>query len=194
MAVPADPPQANPAPPRERQRLFFALWPGTAVRRQIAHTTTRLAEAQQTRGRRLRPDRYHLTLQFLGDFDAVPEALIDAAIIAADDIRVMGFELLLDRAGSFGGARVGWLGPTVVPPGLHALWEALGQSLDRHDVPHPSNGASEWVPHVTVLRGMRRPMSPGIEAIRWPVEGFVLIRSQSGPEGYAVLQHWKLGG
>lgn len=179
-------------PPRELHRLFFALWPDAALRRRIADATTRLVDEHDTRGRRLRPDRYHLTLQFLGDFDSLPESLIDAAIVAADDVRVAAFELLLDRAGSFGGTRVGWLGPTRVPSGLQALWQDLGLALDRHGVPHPSNAASTWTPHVTVLRGMRRPMVPTIPPLAWSVRGFVLIHSRPGPGDYVVLQQWRL--
>lgn len=193
MAPRSEPSQANAGPPRDRHRLFFALWPDATVRRQIADATTRLAKEQGARGRRLRADRYHLTLQFLGDFDAVPESLVDATIVAAGDVRVDAFEMALDLAGSFGGARVGWLGPARVPSGLQVLWEELGQALDRHDVPHPSNAGSAWTPHVTVLRGMRRPLALAIAPLKWTVRGFVLIRSQPGSAGYAVLQQWKLG-
>ena len=194
MAPRPDPSQGNAVPPRECHRLFFALWPDATVRRQIADATTGLAKEQDARGRHLRADRYHLTLQFLGDFAAVPESLIDAAMVAADDVRVDAFELTLDRAGSFGGARVGWLGPARVPSGLQSLWDELGLALDRHDVPHPSNAGSAWTPHVTVLRGMRSPLALAIAPLAWRVRGFVLIRSQPGSAGYAVLQQWKLGG
>lgn len=194
MAPRPDPSQVNAVPPRERHRLFFALWPDAAVRRQIADATTRLAREQDARGRKIRDDRYHLTLQFLGDFDAVPESLVDAAIVAAGDVRGDAFELTLDRAGSFGGARVGWLGPALVPSGLQMLWDDLGLALDRHDVPHPSHAGSAWTPHVTVLRGMRSPLALAIAPLRWKVRRFVLIRSHPGSPGYAVLQQWKLGG
>jgi 2'-5' RNA ligase len=193
MASWPDPSQVNAVPPRERHRLFFALWPDATVRRQIADATTGLAKEQDGRGRHLRADRYHLTLQFLGDFAAVPESLVDAAIVAAGDVRVDAFELTLDRAGSFGGARVGWIGPARVPSGLQALWDELALALDRHDVPHPSTAGQAWTPHVTVLRSMRRPIALAIAPLTWTVRGFVLIRSQPGHAGYVVLQHWKLG-
>ncbi len=193
MAAQADPLRVNAAPARELHRLFFALWPDAALRRQIADATTRLAQVQDTRGRRLRPDRYHLTLQFLGDFAPLPESVIDAAIVAADDVRAAAFDLPLDRVGSFGSTRVGWIGPVRTPPGLQALWEALGLALDRHDVPHPSNAASTWTPHVTVLRGLRRPLAAtAIPPLAWSVRGFVLIHSQPGQGDDAVLQRWRL--
>ena len=182
-------------PPRhEVQRLFFALWPDAALRQRVAAATARLAASQGIGGRRLRPDRYHLTLQFLGSFDPLPEAVVDAAMVAADDVRGAGFTLTLDRSGSFGGKRVGWLGPTRMPPGLQAFWQALGLALDRHGVPRESSAASPWTPHVTVVRGLRRVL-PAVEIapLAWPVDGFVLIRSQYDGTGYTVLQHWRLG-
>lgn len=188
------------APPRRAvHRLFFALWPDAALRRRIDATTAQLAAAQGIRGRRLRPQRYHLTLRFLGDFDPLPEAVIDAAMVAADEVRVAAFDLRLDRAGSFGG-RVGWLGPAGLPPGLHALWAALGLALDRHGLAYESDAGARssagpaWTPHVTVMRGMR-PVLAGsdITPLPWPVDRFVLIRSQPGDAGCTVLGRWTLG-
>ena len=190
-------PHARPAPHapsrREVQRLFFALWPGAAVRSAIAAATRRLEAAHRIGGRPLAPARYHLTLQFLGDFDPRAQSVIDAAIIAADEVRMRRFELRIDRSGSFGGRRVGWLGPARVPPGLQGLSTALGQALDRHGVPREGDGAGPWIPHVTVLRGMRGAL-PALEIapLEWAVDGFVLIRSQPGHAGYDVLQHWAL--
>lgn len=187
-AVQVDAPQG-----RNRQRLFFALWPDLALRRGIAATTKQLEATHRIGGRALPPARYHLTLQFLGDFDRAAEAVIDAAINAADEVRLPGFELQLDRAGSFGGTRVGWLGPARVPPALSALAAVLGLALDRHGVPRESDGQGSWTPHVTVLRGMRRTLPAlDIAPLAWAVDGFALVRSQPGQGGYDVLQHWAL--
>lgn len=188
-----DPTGFNAPSWREAHRLFFALWPDATLRQRIAEATTRLAAARATHGRRLRPQRYHLTLQFLGDFNPLPPSLIDDAIAAADDVRSVVFEMALDRAGSFGGTRVGWLGPTSTPPGLLALREALGLALDRYSVPHPSSAVATFTPHVTILRGMRQPLPAiAIPSLAWPVGGFVLIHSRPGQGDYTVLRHWKL--
>ena len=185
------------APPaqsrREVQRLFFALWPDAAVRRAIAAATRQLEAGCRIGGRPLAPARYHLTLQFLGDFDPQAQSVIDAAIVAADDVRMRCFELQLDRSGSFGGRRVGWLGPARAPAGLQDLSTALGQALDRHGVPREGEGPGPWIPHVTVLRGMHRSL-PALDVppLAWAVDGFVLVRSTPGGAGYDVLQHWAL--
>ena len=193
------PRSAGPAPQppsrREVQRLVFALWPGAAVRRAIAAATRQLEATHRIGGRPLPPVRYHLTLQFLGDFDPRAQSVIDAAIVAADDVRMHGFELRIDRSGSFGGRRVGWVGPARVPAGLQALSTALGQALDRHGVPRERDGPGPWIPHVTVLRGMHAGLPAlDIPPLAWAVDGFVLVRSQRGHAGYEVLQQWALAG
>lgn len=124
--------------------------------------------------------------------------MIDAAMVAAEEVRVAAFHLRLDRAGSFGG-RVGWLGLSQLPPGLHALWAALGLALDRHRLAYESdpvtrlNAIPRWTPYVTVLRGTRPPLAGSeIPPLSWQVERFVLVHSQPGDAGYTVLGHWTL--
>ena len=69
-------------------RLFFALWPDPALRKRIATTVAGLERDNAPGGRRLNPDRYHLTLQFLGDFQPLRQSVVDAAIVAADSMRL----------------------------------------------------------------------------------------------------------
>lgn len=181
----------NAAPRGQVHRLFFALWPDDPLRQRIADATAHLAAAHTTHGRRVRPERYHLTLQFLGDFAPLPQSLVDDAVAAADGVRVAAFELPLDRAGGFGGSRVGWLAPTGMPVGLLQLWDALGRALARHGV--TSRSPATLTPHVTVLRDMRQPLPAiAIAPLSWPVGGFVLIHSQPGQGDYAVLRRWPL--
>lgn len=187
------PSQRDPcvASPRgETHRLFLALWPDAALRQRIAATTTQLAAAHGIRGRRLQPQRYHLTLQFLGDFPALGQAPLASAMAAADRVRVAAFELSLARASSFG--QVGWLGPEDLPAGLQQLWDTLGLALAEHGV--RTRPAATWIPHVTVLRDMRQPLPPTvIPPLSWSVDRFVLIHSQPGRNAdYALLHHWPL--
>ncbi len=180
--------------PAEVHRLFFALWPDAALRERIADTAAHLAAAHATRGRRLPPQRYHLTLQFLGDFAALRNAPVDRAIAAAASVRVAAFDLPLERAGNFAGTKVGWLGPGGMPAGLQQLWDALGLALSEHGV--PTRAMPAFTPHLTVLRDMRQALPPtAIPALPWSVEGFVLIHSLPGRNAdYSVLHRWPLQG
>lgn len=173
-------------------RLFFALWPDDEVRRHIAATAVAVERTHAPGGRRLRRDRLHLTVQFIGDFAPLPDGLVEAACGAASRIECEPFVLRLDRAGSFRGSRVWWLGCVDCPAGLQALWHALGRALHGAGVPvkaHP-----QFAPHVTIQRNVRRPLGPTpVAPIEWPVSDFVLIDSQA-EAGYVRLGRWPLRG
>lgn len=180
----------RPVPPH---RLFFALWPDAATRAAIAATTEAVLQAHPAQGRRLRPDRYHLTLQFLGDIPAERrDAVLAAATAAAASVDSPAFDLVLDQAGGFANARVWWLGPGSAPDGLRALWDALAVELPRLGVkPKASPGFS---PHLTIVRDVaaRLPATP-VAPIRWRVDRFALIDSQP-PKPYRIVGEWLLRG
>ena len=173
-------------------RLFFALWPDPELRDRIAAVVTQLQRDHPSGGRRLHPDRYHLTLQFLGDFQPLEPSLVDAACRAAGSLQPTAFALALDQAGSFARAGVVWLGPRQVPGALQQLWDALGDALAAAGVPVQS--APAFAPHLTVLRNARKPLSPTpIASLHWPVSEFVLVDSVSGSlPGYRLLGRWPL--
>ncbi len=180
------------APSGELHRLFFALWPDDALRARIADAAARVVSAHTPGGRSLKPDRYHVTLQFLGDFQPLPETLLDTARAAADTVRASAFELPLDSVGGFRGANVWWLGSQATPDPLRALYDALGRALMQHRVPVKS--AANFVPHLTVQRDVRRHIAPTpVPALSWPVGEFVLIDSQPGRGvPYDVVGRWPL--
>ena len=174
-------------------RLFFALWPGDGLRQRIADTAAHLQYEHTSGGRRIGPHRYHLTLQYLGDFDALPPSLVDQAQAAAATVEAPSFELRLDRAGSFRNASIPWwLGTEGMPDGLSALWDGLGVALARAGVRTRSGKA--LVPHVTILRDADRPLSlTPVTPLPWQVDSFVLIHSELGARNtYTLLNQWPL--
>jgi len=173
-------------------RLFFALWPAAALRNRIATTVAGLERDNAPGGRRLNPDRYHLTLRFLGDFQPLRQSVLDAAIVAAGSIRLPPFDLVLDLAGSFPKAGVCWLGASATPEPLQQLWNELGRALTSARVQVRS--APTFTPHLTVLRDVRKPLPPTpIQPLPWPVREFVLVDSVSGVHPvYRVLGRWPL--
>lgn len=191
--------QSDPQPPdlfgpaAETQRLFFALWPGDDLRTRIATEVDRLQATHAFAGRRLRPARYHLTLQFLGDFSPLPPNLLRQAERAARSTaqELAPFGLTLDRSGSFGAT--GWLGCSNMPTGLRALWEVLGRCLVQAGVP-PKSGKT-LVPHVTVIRDSRVPLPAEVVGpLPWAVDRFVLMRSAGDNRAYTVEGEWPLTG
>jgi 2'-5' RNA ligase len=174
--------------PASVHRLFFALFPPQALRERIADAAAGVERAHPSGGRLLKPDRYHLTLRFLGDFDPLPPSLAEAACTAGDAVPLQCFEWLLDHAGSFGGNGVRWLGG---PPsdGLQALWRDLGDALARQGIRVARQG---FVPHVTIARDARAPLDrTDIDPIRWAVDGFALVESRPG-RPYEILRRWEV--
>ena len=177
----------------DTHRLFFALWPDDTVRRAIADTADALRRERAPRGRWSNPDRYHMTLQFIGDHRPFPADRARRAMDAAARLAVPAFALDLDRAGSFRKRSIPWwLGCSVKPDGLRALWDALSSSLAEARVPYQSD--RPLVPHVTILRAAHPwlPDTP-IPPVRWQVRDVVLIDSVQGPRSeYRVLGRWPL--
>jgi 2'-5' RNA ligase len=172
--------------PADGHRLFFALWPDDTVRGALARAADGVGAFAS--GRRVPDDKLHLTLHFLGGWPDTPEDVIRAASTAAATVEAGMFHLVVDRAGGFHGARVGWLAPSG-NSGLDALWSGLGRALDdagvrRRAHPHVS-------PHVTVRRDIReRLREASIDPVSWPVDAFVLVHSHDGR--YDVLSSWAL--
>ena len=181
------------APAASIHRLFFALWPGDEVRHRIGEATKHLLREHDAGGRRTGPHRYHLTLQFLGDYAELPPSLVEQAGAAAAAVQVAQFELVLDRAGSFRNRSIPWwLGCAAAPEGLGQLWASLGSALAHAGVRVESGKA--LVPHVTVLRDARQrlPTTP-IEPLHWSVDSFVLIHSELGARNaYTEVGRWML--
>jgi 2'-5' RNA ligase len=176
------------ATPPSPERLFFALWPGDAVRARIAGNASRLHRGGNRNARMVASARYHLTLQFIGTYASLPAALVDSAIAAGDAQHAAGFELVLDRFGSFGGGRVSWIGPSQVPDALAALVEGLGKSLSSCATVAPGT-PPPFVPHVTLARHVALPEEPAIDPVHWSVGAFALFASSAG---YRELARWTL--
>lgn len=163
-------------------RVFFALWPDAATARAIDAT----ADALGADGRRVPPNRLHLTLAFIGraDDDAIERLRRQAAAV-----RVPRFTLSLDRTGYFYRPRILWLGSSTVPDPLAALADAV------RAMPEAPDCIRTFRPHVTLARRARPLREPRISPIEWHVAHFSLVQSGTGgaPGAYRQLGEWRLG-
>lgn len=179
--------QPKPAP-EPRQRLFFALWPTPDLARRFH----RLAREQQPhcQGHPVPQANIHLTLRFVG---SVPVSTADCLYEAAAKIRVPPFELVFDTLGYWPRPKVLWSAPSRPPAALGQLAQQLEDACQGCGLEPEGR---DFAPHLTLLRKARRaPSSTTIPPLAWPVERFVLARSDTLPEGavYTVLQAWPLG-
>ncbi|AXK72050.1 RNA 2',3'-cyclic phosphodiesterase [Lysobacter sp. TY2-98] len=177
----------NPATTGGGHRLFFALWPTDDVRVALGRATHGV-EMFVGAGRRTASEKHHLTLHFLGGWPAPPDDVIEQACDAAATVRADALRLVIDHAGGFAAARVGWLAPSA-NAGLEALWASLGRALDDAGIRYRSH--ERFTPHVTVLRNVRgRLAEVAIDPVPWSVHDFVLVHSHDGC--YDIVDRWPL--
>ena len=170
-------------------RLFFALWPGEDVRDAIAARAADFDAACAPGGRAVAPQRYHLTLQFLGSFAGLPEGVAEGAIAAGQRVHAPEFTVLLDRVGCFERNRVWWLG-CKLSPGLRDLRGELERALAAIDL---RADTAPFVPHVTLGRNLRQAFQPRkVDPLAWPLRDFVLVDSAAGAPAYRIVQRWPL--
>lgn len=177
-------PPPGPVATARKHRLFFALVPDAAVRRQVHELQQQLAGS----GRAVAAANLHVTLAFLGMHEAavIPEVCAIAARLEFPRCRVV-----LDRLGQFGRGRVLWLGAGTVPQPLHEFQLALVNALTAAGIGHDPK---PWKFHLTLYRRLRKPPPTlGPVAIEWPLNGFELIESVGSKNGveYRSIAKWK---
>jgi 2'-5' RNA ligase len=148
------------------------------------------------------PAQLHLTLRFLG---MVAEADVSALLALLGRVRAPAFDLALGGVGLFPGGprqppRVLWAGVTPVGP-----VQALKRAIDGVLGPDPEERDRGFSPHVTLARlkddpglsgalGTFRDRHRDLASHPFPVRGFRLYQSRTGPGGpeYAVLAEYPL--
>jgi 2'-5' RNA ligase len=163
-------------------RLFLGLWPPPGT---LAELQANAAMWQgSAAARRSPPERWHITLHFLGEVAAERLPALREGLQA----RWQGCELALDRAQVWPGG-IAVLEAQDVPPALEQLHRTLGAQLQALGLPVE---ARRYRPHVTLARkafGSRPPA--GFAPLHWPAEaGFVLAQSLPGGRGYLPLQRF----
>ena len=174
---------SSPASPEATRRLFLALWPEDAERRQIADLATQVAGQ-----RRVRDEHLHLTLAFLGATDANRLAAYETALA---DLPALELELMLDRYGYWPQPRILWLGPSRTPPELYERVADLHQRL-RGCGFSPEQRAFQA--HITLARRFPgpAPAQPPALPVRWLSREVALVESLREGAGtrYRVLRRW----
>lgn len=179
------PPDANRA---ERQhRLFFASWPGDALRSALAPRIGALQPAGV--GRPQRPDQWHVTLVFLGP---VPASRVAAAREAAAQVRAAPCDISFDAVEFWRRPEVLTLVARELPPPLGSLVDQLRAALAARGFEPESR---PYRAHLTLARKVTHPALPmAFEPLCWPVADFALVESITDRAGsvYTPLASWNL--
>jgi 2'-5' RNA ligase len=184
------------AAPEPTDRLLFLIYPDPETAARIADQAVRLRGANALRGRPVRTDRLHITLNHLGDHAGLPEDMVRLAREAAASIGTAPFEVTFDRAGSFGGKPRGNL-PFVLRGGegvadLIAFQQALAVAMIKTGSRIGKWAERAYTPHVTLLYDDQSAPEQAIAPIRWTVAGFALVHSLKGQTIHKVLDQWSL--
>jgi len=177
----------------EIHRLFFALMPDADGRRAINHAAALVQQLHpRLRARWVKSDRFHVTLNFLGDYPTVPDEQVEKAMAAAGRLRAEPFVWTLDYAASFRGREPPCvLRSSRVPDALSALWRNLHVLLGEAGI--HLRAERQFTPHVTLAYGRHElPEATPVTPIVWPVDRFVLIHNVVGKGNYRILGSWEL--
>jgi 2'-5' RNA ligase len=165
--------------------LFFALWPPRAAAQEL-HAWALVAQ-HACGGRVTRAETIHLTLAFLGEID-------EKRLVELESVSVKGgrHALPIEQARYWPHNRIVWVGPQEIPVLLQSLAENLKDELERKGF---RTEKRPFAAHITLIRKARDAGElPSLPAVVWPVEEFVLVRSQllaAGPN-YEVLQRYPI--
>lgn len=183
-SFPLRPLHDDPAP----QRLFFALWPGRAMRECIArHQGLWQASAV---ARATPAPKLHLTVLFM---EGVAAGRVSELMAVGDAISPgwTDFDLILDRACVWPRGGIAHLAPSQLPSELLRLRAQLLAQVDRRGLPFDGRA---FAPHVTLARRAQASQPPTeFPPLHWRVQGFALVRSVVGTGRYEVLGQWPSG-
>src|SRR6267142_3303010 len=171
--------------------LFFGLLLEAENASRIVQLRKRLCEEFGLSGRRIAADLLHISLHGIGAYDGLPRAVVQRAKQAGAAVLAQPFDIVLDRAMSFGPKRK--VRPFVLRTGdeaaLVTFHRLLGRAMKNVGF---RRTASRFTPHMTLLYGDRTLAERSIDAIQWTVRDFVLIQCLWGRGEHIHLARWSL--
>ncbi|HVW63606.1 MAG TPA: RNA 2',3'-cyclic phosphodiesterase [Nitrosospira sp.] len=175
-------------------RVFFAIWPDTAVREQLLEMANGLQRNPGCSGRKIKAENIHLTLVFVGNVD---HDGLEALRHAAEGIARTGrksFELVIQGVGYWKRNRIVFAALNEIPQALKELVSQLGKAIELIGF---STEERAYKPHVTLMRDAVCPMllHRRIEPVVWKVREWLLVKSEQTGEGvaYSPVDRWTLG-
>lgn len=169
-----------------KARVFFALWPEPALRRQLHALALRYQE--RFGGNAMRAETMHLTLLFLGE---VSRDNIRKLQRQVDALEMAPFSFHLTRIACWRHNRIAYAAPEENVAPLQTLSEALRILADIAGVEFDRRN---FTPHVTLLRKMTQAFEQQpIQLPEWKVNAFALVESSTLNQGasYRTLKTWR---
>ena len=168
-------------------RIFFALWPTDQIQQQLHSLAKQLRP--QYRGRIMRAETLHMTLQFIGNIKR-PE--LPKLLTAASKVAVPSFTLALGKVAFWKHNRIAYATLKNHAPMLDELVAALKTQLAAEGVVYAD---TKFSPHVTLMRNVEHTLpTRDFAAIEWSIDSFILVETKLTDQGarYKILQQWPL--
>lgn len=183
---------SDPRRPQRPERLFFALLPEGALFLIEEFARRFLMECQRLDAL-LSANRWHVSLQHVGDYRRLREKFIYGACKVAESVAMPPFDVTFRFIETFEGApsRNGkprrrplvLIGEGAALRKLHGL---LGAAMEKNGF----RAALDFTPHMTLSYGSERVPPQAIEPLRFTAKELVLIHSRLWLSQYEVLGRW----
>ncbi|AZN98550.1 2'-5' RNA ligase [Mesorhizobium sp. M9A.F.Ca.ET.002.03.1.2] len=187
-----------PPPPKQPKlpdRVFFALLLEVKYRSEFWTLQRQLCDINGITGSLLLKERFHVSLQHVGDYKRLRSNTEFAARRSGRRVEMPAFEVAFHHAASFPGRPAARGSPPSRPFVLLADSGPVCELSRLIGIAMKSNGlksADHFVPHMTLAYdGKFVPRQP-IDAISFVAREFILIHSLRGLTIYRDLDRWPL--
>lgn len=174
------------------ENLFLAADLNDSVKAQMRSIRASASRLLDFGFRPVPDDCLHLSIQSLGRYDRISDALIERAMRMGSRVEVPAFQATFDRLQGFNGTYGRAVVLTSKRPAdgfltlRKAIWAEM--QLANMDVP-PSLG---FAPHVSLAYQSTRIPTIPVRSVAWMVHELVLIRSLIGRGKHICLGRWPL--
>ncbi len=180
---------------KRSERLFFALFPTPQTSICVGRFTDRFLRENHLRDRRLRAERLHVSLHYVGDYRRLHGKHIYAATQAGNAVSMRPFEVACRFVTGFKGApsaggkaRKRPLVLLCEGDGLFELHRILGAAMEKNGI----RASDHFRPHITLSYGWKQTPVQTIEPIRFRINDFTLVHSRLWLTHYEVIERWPL--
>lgn len=179
--------------PSQKERIFFACVPDERTAERVHALAHAIKRDKAFQANLILPEHLHVTLFHLGDWQSLPEEIVNRASAAASEISVAPFDVTFERAESFRNST--GVFPFVLTSDARqwrALHDTLGNALKDAGLGVATRG--DFKPHMTLTYDRQRVKPFPIDPIVWTIRDLVLVHSILGKTKHIHLGRWPLQG
>ena len=174
--------------------LYFAIHADAGAAEQVAAIMAAFRRRDGPTGRPVGPDGLHVSLNWVGEYEQVPDPAIALASEAASKVIMPVFRVALNRLAA-------WQGPPGQRPlvlygeegviGVDILYEAIGKALVSVGL-QPAGAKPDILAQMTLSRGVAEEPSEILPSpVTWQVRDFALVHVPPG-DRRRIIRTWRL--